>query len=179
MLALSASDLATGNVQTTDRSQLTSTALAHRVQAISALSNAIASGIDRFEQGNAMLATCFVLLFQSTLIEDGLVEYMTFIRGTLAVGIQMGSKRMKFLFQNLFGDEGLKHIDSAISASPLIRSEVVESACRSFERFQHLCQSKIEIEVYTILFGIAQSLRRSSREGEISRPSAHIQFSLF
>jgi hypothetical protein len=169
MLALSASDLASSSVQTGDRLQLTSTALAHRVQAISALSNAITSGIDCFEQGNAILATCFVLLFQSTLVDDGLVEYITFIRGTIAVGIQMGSKRMKFLFQNLFDDESLKQLDSAISASPLIRSEVVESACRSFEQLQHLCQSKIEIEVYTILFGIAHSLISSPRDGEISR----------
>lgn len=168
MLALSASDLAAGKEQTPDGSQLTSVALAHRVKAISALNDAITVGIHRFEQGNAMLATCFVLLFQSTLIDDGLVEYMTFIRGTIAVGIQMGCKRMKFLFDNLFGDQSFKQVAEAISATALIKPEVVAAACRSFERFSHMCQSKIEVEVYTILFGIARSLTSSSRDGKFS-----------
>jgi hypothetical protein len=168
MLALSASDLASGKEHTPEGSQLISTALGHRVKAISALNCAISVGLDRFEQANAMLATCFALLFQSTLLDDGLIEYMTFFRGTIALSIQMGCRRMKFLFQNLFGDQGFKKIDSAISSTPLIKPEVVAAACRSFERFSHLCRSKVETEVYTILYGIAQSLRASSRDGKSS-----------
>jgi hypothetical protein len=168
MLALSASDLAFGKENTPDGSQLAAVALGHRVKAISALNCAITVGLDRFEQANAMLATCFALLFQSTLINDGLIEYMTFFRGTIALSIQMGVRRMKFLFQNLFGGQSFQQIEGAISSAPLIKPEVVAACCRSFERFAHLCRSNIETEVYTILYGIAQSLRTSSRDGKPS-----------
>lgn len=166
MLALSASDLASGDVQPADRQQLISVALAHRVKAISALHNAIAAGIDDYKRGNAMLATCFALVFQSTLIDDGLVEYMTFIRGTISVSVQMGMKKMKFLFLHLFGSSGLDQIDSALSEIPLIKAEVVASCCRSFDRFEHLCQSAVEREIWSNLVDIARSLRVSSRDGE-------------
>lgn len=100
MLALSASELAT----TTDPTpQMNSVALTHRVKAISSLNTAISRGIAGFEEGNAMLASCFALLFQSCLLEDGLIEFMMFIRGTVSVGFTMGSRRMKILFDRLFG----------------------------------------------------------------------------
>lgn len=171
MLALAASDLATGNgnISPSDRSQLTSVALGHRVKAISTLNNAIAYGIEDFRRGNAMLATCFALIFQSTLIEDGFIEYMTFIRGTIAVGIQMGMSKMKFLFMNLFGDQGgggSNGLGPALAATPLIEPAVAASSCRSFERFEHLCQTKVEKEIHTLLYNTACSLKISSQEGK-------------
>lgn len=163
MLALSASDLASSQEQTPEGTELTSTALAHRVKAITALNSAITAGIGRFDQGNAMIATCFALLFQSTFFDDGLVEYMSFIRGTTAVCIQMGINRMRFLFDNLLGDE---NIDQTLMTAPLVTPEAAAAACRSFEQFQHLCQSETEIQVYTVLVAIARSLEISSRDGK-------------
>jgi hypothetical protein len=170
MLALAASDLACGSRPVFDRPQLTSVALAHRVKAISALNNAIAAGIPGFEVGNAMIGTCFALVFQSTLINDGFSEYMTFIRGVLAISIQMGMVKMKFLFTNLWGDQGFSKVASAIPTTPPIKPEIVAACCRSFERFSNLCRSKTQIEVYTVLEGIARSLISSPRDGESSFP---------
>jgi len=88
MLALSASELASSRTSTQSQSsELTNTGLGHRVKAITALNTAISASIQSFEQGNAMLATCFILLFQSVLMDDGLIEYMSFIRGVIAVSI--------------------------------------------------------------------------------------------
>jgi len=88
MLALSASELAISPTSNEIySSQLTHIGLDYRVKAITALSVAISTPLKSFEQANAMLATCFVLLFQSVLMEDGLIEYMSFIRGVIAVSI--------------------------------------------------------------------------------------------
>jgi len=88
MLALSASDLANSRTSSDSQaSELTNTGLGHRVKAISALNTAIGAPLQSFKQGNAMLATCFVLVFQSVLMDDGLIEYMSFIRGVIAVSI--------------------------------------------------------------------------------------------
>jgi len=93
MLALSASDLADPNNGRDIQSaaDLTNTALNYRVKAITALKRALSAPQQSFEQGNAMLATCFSLLFQSVLLDDGLIEYMTFIRGVIAVSVHSES----------------------------------------------------------------------------------------
>jgi len=163
MLALSASELASTTDPTID---MHSTALTHRVKAISTLNAAVARGIQGFEEGNAMLAACFSLLFQSCLLEDGLSEYMMFIRGTVSIGYSMGAQRMRFIFEKIFDQEQLEQIDPEMHQAPLIDPRFVASACRSFENFKHLCQHKVEIDVYVVLSGIASSLITSSRDGE-------------
>jgi hypothetical protein len=164
MLALSASELATCEPANSD---LTCTAMTHRVKAITSLNNAISSGITSFEQGNAMLATCYSLLFQSTLINDGLVEYMTFIRGCVVVGMQMGTKNMKFVFHHMWGDESVELIDPGLKLTPLVDSKSVGAACRSIEKFRHLCHKKCEVDVYALLLNMARALFTSSRDGEL------------
>jgi hypothetical protein len=164
MLALSASELA---CSTDPTPQMNSTALTHRVKAISSLNTAISQGISCYEEGNAMLATCFTLLFQSCLIEDGLTEYMMFIRGTVSVGMQMGMKGMTFLFEKIFDAEQLEQVDPLMKKADLIESRVVQAACRSFESMAHLCTNNLELEAYKILYGIARALITSSRDGEL------------
>jgi hypothetical protein len=163
MLALAASELAE---QHPESSQLSCTAMSHRVKAIGALNTAISSGMTHFEQGNAMLATCFTMIFQSVLIEDGLAEYLTFIRGTIVVGIQMGIKKMHILFDRLFGDRDLESIDPKMKAASLIEPELVRIAIRSLEKIAPLCKSRLEIEVYGMLLSIARALVTSSRDGK-------------
>ncbi len=76
----------------------------------------------------------------------------------------MGMRRMRFLFDKIFADQQPEMVE--LRAAPLIESEKVTAACRSFEKFGHLCQTQLEIEVYTILFGIARALITSSRDGK-------------
>jgi hypothetical protein len=139
--------------------------MANRVKAIGSLNAAISSGLTRSEQGNAMLATCFALTFQSVLIDDGLTEYMTFIRGTVVVGIQMSTKGLNILFHHLFGDKSLEQIDPYMKAASLIDPELVRAALRSLEKIGLLCKSRLEIEVYGLLLSAARALVTSSRDG--------------
>ncbi len=112
-----------------------------------------------------MLATCFALLFQSTLINDGLGEYMSFIRGTTTIGIQMYVNNFKILFSKVFGDENMEELDPKLQQAPLIESSVVVSAIRSLERIAPLCQTKVEREMYGLLLSMARNLITSSRDG--------------
>ncbi|PQE26409.1 C6 zinc finger protein [Rutstroemia sp. NJR-2017a BBW] len=157
MLALSASNLV-ANGTPTESPDMLCTAIAHRLKAISSLNQAISTGINSFEQGNAMLATCFILLFQSTMIADGLVEYMTFIRGTIAVGTSMGMKRMKFLFHGLWVNRSAESLEVDLSQTPLIDGDLARSACRSIENLAGLCGSKGEAHMYGSLLMTARAL---------------------
>jgi hypothetical protein len=164
MLALSASNLV-ANGSPTESPDMLCTAIAHRLKAISGLNQAISTGINSFEQGNAMLATCFILLFQSTMIADGLVEYMTFIRGTIAVGTSMGMKKMKFLFHELWVNRSADSLEADLSQTPLIDGDLARSACRSIENLAGLCRSKGEVQIYGSLLMTARALITSSRDG--------------
>jgi len=163
MLGLSASGIASYN----NDASLNLAAVTHRLKSIQALNSAVVKGLSSSEQGNAMLATCFCLLFQSTLINDALGEYMAFIRGCIEIGIQMKTRQYQFLFTKLFGDEQLKEIDHALYQAPLIEPHIVSAACRSLEKMEPLCKTKVEKEMYALLLAMARNLVTSSRDGTL------------
>ncbi|CZT44898.1 uncharacterized protein RSE6_05151 [Rhynchosporium secalis] len=160
MLALAAADISAKG----DEQQLRVTAMAYRVKSIESLNRAIESGIQTFIQGNAMLATCFALLFQSVFIQDGLGEYMSFIRGTLAIGTKMGYSQMKFLFVKAFGDEQLELIGPALSLAPLVHPDISRAACKSLEKFGFMCEKESEALLYGKLLCMARNLVTSSQD---------------
>ncbi|KAF7918135.1 uncharacterized protein EAE97_011906 [Botrytis byssoidea] len=178
MLALSASDLVSDSTASTLSRNLTCTAINHRIKAIASLNTAISSGVNSFEEGNAMLATCFILLFQSTLISDGLVEYMTFIRGTIAIATYMGSQQIAFIFRELWGNQEVNSMDSALKQTPLIHGEFAKSACRSIENLFPLCKSQGQLDMYGALLITARSLVTSSRDAYFSLRSIYNVFSI-
>jgi len=164
MLALSASDLAADS----HNQQLTVAAMDHRVKSIESLNKAVASGIKTQEQGNAMLAACYSLLFQATLIDDGLTEFMSFLRGIVAVAMQMGMEGMKFMFQKMMGEEQLELIEPELAKAPLIDAAASSAACRSLEKLTPLCQAEFHACILGYLLNMARTLITSSRDGEPS-----------
>ena len=171
MLALSASDLACYRDDCVD---LIPTSISHRIKSIESLNKAVTAGIKSWQQGNAMIATCFTLLFQSVLLNDGLSEYLSFLRGILAIGMQMGQKRMRFIFERLWGEDQYKARATELDAVGLIDEELVSSACRSFEKLFPLCTTKIQIGLYGLLLSMARTLVTSSKEGKsVSNPRSN------
>ncbi|KAG4442101.1 hypothetical protein IFR05_002387 [Cadophora sp. M221] len=160
MLALAAADISAKRGDP----DMKVTAMSHRVKAIESLNKAIDDGIKTFVQGNAMLATCFALLFHSVFIADGLGEYMSFIRGTMAIGTKMGYGRMKFIFVKAFGDEQLELIGPALRLAPLVHPDVSRAACRSLEKFGFLCERDSELLLYGRLLSMARNLVTSSQD---------------
>lgn len=162
MLALSASDIAEHNPSPASP-ELECVAMSHRIKAIASLNDAIGKPLESIEQGNAMIATCFSLLFQSTLIDDGLVEYMTFIRGVLVVSMHMGQKNIGFLFEHMFDQAQV--VASELTDSPLIDPELAGRACRSLEQLSPLVKNPREVEFYGYLLSTARALFTSSQDG--------------
>ncbi|KAK4167381.1 hypothetical protein QBC43DRAFT_311707 [Cladorrhinum sp. PSN259] len=84
------------------------------------------------EEGNALMATCFALTFQSVLLDDGMVEYMTFIRGIVIVAIQMyvgGLDNSKMMFGELLVErESQKKLEPYMLEVGLVRREWVDDA---------------------------------------------------
>lgn len=146
VLGLAASDL------TQDDPSLVEAAMSHRLKAIKAVKKALAdaprrprqqqqqqtgssacgsgsgSGAFSSDEGNALLATCFALTFQSVLLEDGMAEYMTFIRGIIIVAIQMYTRGARFLFSNFIEDEQDALLRPLIEQVPMINRVWAEGA---------------------------------------------------
>ncbi|KAL1851713.1 hypothetical protein Daus18300_012462 [Diaporthe australafricana] len=86
---------------------LAEAAMVHRLKSIQAIKRKLASsdqGIT-YAEGNALIATCFALTFQSVILEDGMTEYMAFIRGLIVIVIQMWKAGVDFMFKRLLNQE--------------------------------------------------------------------------
>lgn len=169
MLALSAQELSDTQPPCWELQRI---ALTYRVKSITALNHAISQPDISVDHGNAMLATCFVLLFQSVLLEDGLVEYMSFIRGVIAVCMHMGANNLKFLFANLLDQTSIVH--KSLQETPLINPELAQGACRSLEKFANLVKNPREVEYFGHLLSVARNLFTSSADGKYPSLNYHI-----
>lgn len=165
MLALSATDIHT--LRSPWEKDFHVKALEYRVKSIESLNKAVSAGIESFEKGNAILATCYSLMFQSVMLKEALADYFSFIRGCVSVAMQMGMRQMKFLFIQAFGDDQLDLIRDTIEAAPLLPPDVVARANRSLEKMGPLCQTKVELQMYGLLLNIARTLITSSGDGEL------------
>ncbi|KAI1781119.1 hypothetical protein F4818DRAFT_28614 [Hypoxylon cercidicola] len=158
VLGLAASDLMTQD------SSLVTFAMMHRVKAINAIKRSLSDvpKMDTFEEGNALIATCFALTFQSIVLDDGMAEYMTFIRGIALVSMHMYGKGVKFLFSNL------QHLDTSailkphMDALPLVRRELVDMAVAGIHGLEPLCTHQVEVEYYKLILEIAEALYTDS-----------------
>lgn len=158
VLGLAASDLMTQDPS------LVTFAMMHRVKAINAIKRSLNDGpkMDTFEEGNALMATCFALTFQSIVLDDGMAEFMTFCRGIALVSMQMHYKGVKFLFSNL------QHLDTSailkphMDALPLVRRDWVDMAVAAIRGLEPLCTQPVEFEYYRIILEIAEALYTDS-----------------
>ncbi|KAF4510816.1 hypothetical protein G6O67_002679 [Ophiocordyceps sinensis] len=161
ILGFAASEL----TRTDDSSSLVTAAMNHRVKAIKAIKKGLTEASEAemtYEQGNALVATCFALTFQSVSLDDGLAEYMTFIRGILIVGMQMMVKGITPIFDSLFEHRQDELMAPLMQHLPLIQSGWAEAAVEAISNLRTLCVDSVEVAYQEQLIGIAQKLQISS-----------------
>ncbi|KAI2465721.1 hypothetical protein F4781DRAFT_15781 [Annulohypoxylon bovei var. microspora] len=158
ILGLAASDL-----MQQDPSLITF-AMMHRLKAIRAIKKTLneAPKSNTFEEGNALVATCFALTFQSVILDDGMTEFMTFVRGIVLVSMQMWTKGARPLFTNLHQSDPQKLLKPFIEAVPPIRADYAHAASRSLRALAPLCTRDVELEYQRFLAGMAEALPASS-----------------
>ncbi|PHH90174.1 hypothetical protein CDD83_4333 [Cordyceps sp. RAO-2017] len=163
ILGFAASELSRAD---NDDGSLVTAAMGHRVKAIKAIKKRLGEASSRagmtYEEANALVATCFALTFQSVLLEDGLAEYMTFIRGILIVGMQMMCRGIAPVFDSLFADRQNELMAPLMQDLPLVHGGWADAAVDAITNLQPLCVDRVEKEYYEQLLGIAHKLRTSS-----------------
>jgi hypothetical protein len=164
ILGLAASDLMQQDAT------LQTAAMTHRLKAIRAIKKTLSDvpRSDTFEEGNALMATCFALTFQSVLLDDGMAEYMTFIRGVIIVAIQMYIKGARLLFGAFLGDRQLDILQPVMERVPLIDGDWARGAVEAVEGLQGLCRGEMERAYWERILEMARELGVSSWGGEFS-----------
>lgn len=144
-------------------------AVAHRMKAIRSIKKALGEIPKRsttHEEANALIATCFALTFQSVSFDDGMIEFMVFIRGIIIVGMQMFMKGLPPIFVNILGNDTSNVLQPYMYDLPVIQKEWTDAAVMSIESLRPLCRSDVEIEYHEKLMEMAQPLYTSSWDGE-------------
>ncbi|KAK0674449.1 hypothetical protein QBC41DRAFT_377944 [Cercophora samala] len=154
-------------------------AMSHRLKAIKSIKKALSSlpttssspqhNPPSLEaQGNALMATCFTLTYQSTLLDDGMPEYMTFIRGVVIVSISMMARQTKLIFDNLLPASHNKSLlEQHMRSLPLVKKEWVDAAVASLHRLERVvprgggCQRRY----WELLVEMAEGLYKGGWEG--------------
>lgn len=162
ILGLAASDLTRGDPS------LVASAMQHRVKAIKAIKKTLAEApkANNFDEGNAMMATCFALTFQSVHLDDGMAEYMTFIRGIIIVAIQMYLKGANLIFGDYLGDKHQDTLQPFIETVPLVDKSWADAAVVAVESLAPLCQHPVERQYYEKILDMAKQLHVSSWGGK-------------
>ncbi|EFW98740.1 c6 zinc finger domain containing protein [Grosmannia clavigera kw1407] len=161
-------DKANGNLETTSSSVSSVSSTSHSIRSGAASQppprttwdeSASGSSNPLFEEGNALMATCFALTFQSVELDDGMVEYMTFIRGILLVAIQMHIRGARLLFRNLLNNEQAEMLKPALDPMPPIERQWGEAAVAAVEELEPLCRGDdMAISYHALVLQIARAL---------------------
>jgi hypothetical protein len=144
-------------------------AMNHRIKAIRAIKKRLAETTKssmNYEEANAMVATCFALTFQSVSLDDGLAEYLTFIRGIMIVGMQMMFRGIKPMFDNMFEQEQDALLEPLMQGLPLIPKGFTDSAIEALTNLRPLCAEEVELEYHQHLMTMVEKLYVNSWDGE-------------
>ncbi|KAL6919092.1 hypothetical protein FSHL1_003071 [Fusarium sambucinum] len=136
-------------------------AMNHRIKAIRAIKKRLAETSKssmNYEEANAMVATCFALTFQSVSLEDGLAEYLTFIRGIMIVGMQMMFRGIKPIFENMLEQEQDSLLEPLMQGLPLIPKGFTDSAIEALTNLGPLCAEGVELEYHQHLVAMTEKL---------------------
>lgn len=148
---------------------LVAASMNHRVKAIKAIKRRLGEAARvnmTYEESNALIATCFALTFQSVGLEDGMAEYMTFIRGIVIVGMQMAFKGFRPVFTTIFEPDQDALLAPLMEGLPLIQKEWVDAAQEGISNLKPLCIEPVELEYYDKLMGIVEKLHVNSYDGK-------------
>jgi hypothetical protein len=141
-------------------------ALSHRVHAITLLNQALSKPCKSKVEADARYATVMTLVFQSSYMPEGMVEFMIMIRGCTAVSDAILPRLENSLFEGFTAESHNKHV---LSLNPV---DVVEEIADilgdglvSVSRLRPIAQSIVEVKYLSILERILKIAGSSPVQG--------------
>lgn len=170
MLALGASHL---TISTNDDCRLQ--ALSHRVKSVECLNKALSRPSRNKEEVDARFAAFMVLTFESNCMPEGLVDFLTMLRGGILNGEHLGPAS---LFYNFAQERYTMSVDTGRFQGVNfgeIDAKTLREAMESLAAIEPLCQQRAEKDWHKLLTEILVNGCNSPKDGMLlPAPSDHV-----
>jgi hypothetical protein len=164
--------LAASRLTLTSQTDYTPLALAHRLRAIQGLNRTLSRIPQTTDGGDALLAACYALTFQSQFLKDGISEFLTMVRGCGLVSIQLEMANVPVSFSITLSDHW-DFMETRLDNLPDVDSDLFEGSLASLEALLPLCEGHdIKISFHRALSDCAEAIRVDTQQGR--RPIHHI-----
>jgi hypothetical protein len=144
--------------------QLNYIALQHRMLAIKGSNEAISRSIQTGSDGDALLASCYCLAFQSSYMVDGMQDCFRLLRGCKMIDLQLRMRNlpMAFFLPQVchFDIMQLRLVDL-----PIIEPEILDGAKVSLQLLLPRLEDPSHCSLYPLLLEVIETLRFSSLKG--------------
>ena len=113
---------------------------------------------------DALLGTCYALVFQATHMNDGLQDFWTMIRGCILIDHEITKEQAETAFH--FGDEWRKRLTEPwLDQIPPIYPSILQEGQKSFKALEPLVCSKTDARLYNVLLDTLDNMMTSTRSG--------------
>jgi hypothetical protein len=153
-------------------------ALSHRVRAIAAMNEALSKSEVSRVDGDARLAAAIVLTFQSSNMEDGMMEFLRTLRGWMIIQTTVIPSASQSLFRAFTEEAYVESMRSHISQRNITSSsdstvlddlrEALQNFDASLRLVGPLCQSSAELRYLSSMQRVAVVARANPLEGRSS-----------
>ncbi|KAF8861135.1 hypothetical protein BDZ45DRAFT_740735 [Acephala macrosclerotiorum] len=143
---------------------LSSVALHHRVRAIQGSSEALTKKNRSGSDGDALLAACYLLTFQSSYMKEGIPEFFQFVRGCSLVSNQLRDEKLPMAFFLTVQDH-FQFMEGRLTNLPIINSELLDGADRSLSALPPILELPVHFTFHERLLETIAAVRVSSLQG--------------
>lgn len=138
-------------------------ALAHRVEAVKLLNQALSKPAQTKEEDDARFAAFLILAGQSCCMADGLFDFLTMLRGCIFQGTYLGILGRDTHFCSFAEHNHLKEINEM--DLEVIEPSALDAAMRSLTQLQPYCEGGVEKIYLDLLTNLVQDLYTSLKAG--------------
>ncbi|EXJ82923.1 hypothetical protein A1O3_06739 [Capronia epimyces CBS 606.96] len=138
--------------------------LVHRGHAFAGLNQALSQTALAYGESDAMLASCYALTFQASYMGDGLVDFITMVRGCALTTQKIQQENSPTAF-NLHPDYHFKFMAPRLPQLPSVHPQLLEDADRALEGIRPYVAGDTELDFHDALVDVVISLQASPIDG--------------
>ena len=142
-------------------------AIQHRGKAIQGLNQALAKNSHSYGEADAMLASCYALTFQASYMSDGLVDFLTMVRGCALVTDTIRNEGVETAFF-LETNNHLQIMKPRLSSLPAVEVDVLDAALPSLQALSPYLTSGVDHHFHTSIQNVILALRLNSTAGYLT-----------
>ena len=153
--------MAASHLQLVTGVDLHAVAIQHRVIAIKGSNAAISQPRRSGADGDALLATCYALTFQSSYMSDGLQEFFQMVRGCSLLSDQLEAEKLPMAFF-LTEKDHFQFMEDRLMDLPVINAELVDSAYKSLSALPSLFDQQSQRFFHQLVMDVVVAAKLSS-----------------